>query len=61
MENIQKYFQENPQYFGIVLIVFGIIVFISTLFNASWLFDHSQNTYNLKKISGWINILAKSR
>jgi uncharacterized membrane protein len=59
MEYIQKYFQENPQYFGIVLILFGIIVFISTLFTAKWLFNNTANTYTLKKMDGWINIFGK--
>jgi hypothetical protein len=52
MENIQNYFHENPRYFGIVLILFGIIVFFAMLFNAKWFFNNSQYTYNLKKIDG---------
>jgi uncharacterized membrane protein len=59
MENIQKWLHENPRYFGIVLILFGIIVFFATLFNAKWLFNNSQYTYNLKKLDGWINIFGK--
>jgi hypothetical protein len=59
MENIQKYFQENPRNFGVILVLCGIIVFISTLFNAKWLFNNSPNTYTLKKIDGWINIFGK--
>jgi hypothetical protein len=59
MENMQNYFHENPRYFGIVLILFGIIVFFTVLFNVKWLFNNSQYTYNLKKLDGWINIFGK--
>jgi hypothetical protein len=53
MENVQKFFQENPRYFGIVLVVFGIIIFVSTFFN------NIPNTYNHKKLDSWINIFGK--
>jgi flagellar biosynthesis protein FlhB len=59
MQDIQKYFQRNPRYFGVILIIFGIIAFVSTLFNAKWLFTNTSNTYNLKKMDGWINIFGK--
>jgi hypothetical protein len=42
-----------------MLILFGIIVFFAVLFNAKWVFDNSQYTYNLKKLDGWINIFGK--
>ncbi|MDR1974446.1 MAG: hypothetical protein LBQ31_07205 [Bacteroidales bacterium] len=59
MENIQKYFQENPRIFGIVLIIFGLIIFITNKLNAKLFFETNKNTYNLNKLDGWINIFGK--
>jgi hypothetical protein len=59
MDYLQKYFQENPYFFGIVLIIVGIIVFISVKIDARWLMGDNTNTYNLKKLDGWINVFGK--
>jgi uncharacterized membrane protein len=59
MENIQKYFQENPRIFSIVLIIFGLIIFIANKLNTKWFFETNKNTYNLNKLDGWINIFGK--
>jgi hypothetical protein len=48
----------NPQYLGIVLRLFGIIVFMSTLFTTKLLFDISSNTYIHKQMDGLINIFS---
>jgi tetrahydromethanopterin S-methyltransferase subunit G len=59
MENIQQFFQDNPRLFGIVLIVFGIIIFMANKLNAKWFFGTNRNTYNLNKMDGWINLFGK--
>jgi hypothetical protein len=61
IENIKAYFEENPAYFGIIIIVFGIVLLISAIKGSKWLFekDVSGSTYSLDKIDGWINIFGK--
>lgn len=61
MEKVKAYFEENPAYFGFVMIVLGIVMLISAIKGAKWLFekDVSGSTYSLDKIDGWINMFGK--
>ncbi|MDU1892324.1 MAG: Imm17 family immunity protein [Dysgonomonas sp.] len=61
LDNVKAYFEKNPAYFGIVIIALGIVLFISAIKGAKWLFDNevSGSTYSLGKIDGWINMFGK--
>jgi uncharacterized membrane protein len=49
VENIQKFFQENPKYFGIVLIIAGISFLIYTIKTPSvLLLRNTTNRYRIK-------------
>jgi hypothetical protein len=52
MENIQKYFQENPTMFGIALIVIGIVLFILTLFNKMRVGNNRYRMRDFKRVMG---------
>lgn len=60
MEKIKNYFSENPHIFGLLFALFGVMMLISAITGAQWLFekDVSRVTYNLKKIDGWINMFG---
>jgi hypothetical protein len=52
MENIQKYFQENPTAFGFALIVAGIVLFVLTLFNKMRSGNNRYRMRDFKQIAG---------
>ncbi|MDR1320252.1 MAG: hypothetical protein LBK56_02340 [Gracilibacteraceae bacterium] len=52
MENIQKYFQENPTTFGIALIAAGIVLFVLTLFNKTRSGSNRYRMLDFKRIMG---------
>lgn len=61
LDNLKTFFKENPQYFGLLFIAFGIIMLISSIKGSKWLFekDVSTLTYNVNKIDGLINLFGK--
>jgi hypothetical protein len=61
LEKVRVYFEENPAYFGFVLIGLGIIGLIASIKGSKWLFetDVSGSAYNLDKLDGWINVFGK--
>ena len=61
MEKLERFLAENPHYFGLMLVVIGVVMLISAIKGSKWLFekDVSSATYNLKKIDGWINVFGK--
>ena len=60
MEKINGILTENPHYLGLIFAVFGVLMLVSAIKGAKWLFekDVSVATYNLKKIDGWINMFG---
>jgi hypothetical protein len=60
IERKKSFFQENPHYFGIVFVLIGILILVSAIIDAHWLFgDVSDVTYNLDKIDGWVNMFGR--
>jgi hypothetical protein len=62
MEKTRIFFADNPHYFGIVFAIFGIVLLLSAVYNANWLFgkDVNSSTYSLKKLDGWINMFGRN-
>ena len=60
MEKVKDYFTLHPHYLGLLFAVFGVLMLISAIKGAKWLFekDVSSVTYSLKKIDGWINMFG---
>jgi predicted negative regulator of RcsB-dependent stress response len=52
MENIQKYFQENPTAFGIALIIVGAVLFVWTLFNKTRSGNNRYRVLDFKRVAG---------
>ena len=61
MEKLENLFTENPHYFGLLIVVFGVVMLISAIRGAKWLFEKDVNklTYNMKKVDGRINMFGK--
>ena len=59
-DNIKIYISLHPELFGILFLLIGIVIFISALLDANWLFGNvSSVTYSLKKIDGWVNMFGR--
>jgi hypothetical protein len=52
MENIQKYFQENPTAFGIALIAAGVVLFVLTLLNKMRSGSNRYRMQDFKRAAG---------
>jgi hypothetical protein len=51
-ERLRQFFTNNPQYFGIVLVIFGVFMLLAAIKNWEWVFKgHSFNTKKLEGIS----------
>jgi len=60
MEKLKEFITANPQYFGIFFVLFGLLIFISAITDAHWLFgDVNRVSYNLKTIDGWVNFFGR--
>ena len=60
MDKLKDFFTENPHIFGLLFAIFGVVLLISAITGAKWLFknDVSRVTYSLRKIDGWINMFG---
>ena len=61
MKTLEELLTKNPQYFGLLVVIVGVVMLISAIKGAKWLFedDVSAVTYNMKKIDGLINMFGK--
>ncbi len=61
MEKIKEFVSANPQVFGLLFALAGVVGLLAAIFDAEWLFkkDVSGVTYSLKKIDGWINVFGR--
>ena len=54
------FFKKNPHYFGIVFVLIGLLILISAIVDAHWLFgDVSDVTYDMGKVDGWVNFFGR--
>ncbi|MDR2966687.1 MAG: immunity 17 family protein [Methanobacteriaceae archaeon] len=58
IEEITNFFTEQPQYFGIIFVCFGIFMLFAGIKNWEWLFEGPS--YNLNKIEGIDNFFGRS-
>jgi hypothetical protein len=60
LENAKEFLTENPHFFGIFIALFGLVMLVSAIVDANWLFgDVNTLDYNLKKIDGWVNFFGR--
>jgi len=60
MDKLKDFITANPQYFGIFFVLVGIMGLLAAIFDWNWLFGNvNTNTYNLKKIDGWVNFFGR--
>ena len=61
MEKVKEFVSANPQVFGLLFALAGVVGLLAAIFDAEWLFkkDVSGVTYSLKKIDGWINVFGR--
>jgi hypothetical protein len=50
LEKLKEYVTKKPQFFGIIFIVFGIILLLAGIKNWEWVF--SGTSYHTKKLEG---------
>ena len=60
IEKIQVCVNAHPELFGILFLIIGVVILVSALLDANWLFgDVSGSTYDLRKIDGWVNMFGR--
>ena len=61
MEKVKEFLSANPQVFGLLFALAGVVGLLAAILDADWLFkkDVSGVTYSLKKIDGWINMFGR--
>lgn len=60
LEKAKSFIMENPHYFGIFMSLFGIVLLISAIMDAHWLFgDINTLSYNFKTIDGLVNFFGR--
>ena len=57
---VALFFKKNPHYFGVLFVLIGLLVLISAVVDAHWLFgDVSDVTYDMGKVDGWVNFFGR--
>jgi len=60
VEKAKSFLTANPHFLGIFFAFAGVVVLISAIIDANWLFgDVNTTTYNLEKIDGWVNFFGR--
>ena len=60
LEKLKIILTKNPHYFGIFIVFVGVLVLLSAITDANWLFGNVNTTdYNLEKIDGWVNFFGR--
>lgn len=48
----------NPVCYGILIIVLGILLLLSAIYDVNFIFRENAS-YNMQKIEGWVNIFGR--
>jgi len=60
MDKIQQYLASNPEWAGVLIVVIGILLLCSAIFDWNWIFGHGSATnFNLWKVDGIMNIFGR--
>ncbi|MDR1390717.1 MAG: hypothetical protein LBJ31_12175 [Treponema sp.] len=56
-ERLRQFFINNPHYFVIVLVIFGVFMILAAVKNWEWVFK--GNSFNTKKLEGISNMWGR--
>jgi hypothetical protein len=60
LDKVKTFFTENPHFVGIFFALVGVVLLISAIKDANWLFGNVNTLdYNLKKVDGWVNFFGR--
>jgi hypothetical protein len=57
LDQIREFLAQNPEYFGLLIAVFGVFFLLAGIFNFDWVFR--GRSYSLKKFEGISNIIGR--
>lgn len=51
MEKLEDFFQNNPHYFGLILLLAGLVLLIGVIKDWSWIFQGDGRVFNIEWFS----------
>ncbi len=57
-DQVREFFTHHPLYFGIFLVIIGIGLLLTAIYDGEWLFGNTR-LYNLQKVDGWVNFFGR--
>ncbi|SBW05990.1 immunity 17 family protein [uncultured Dysgonomonas sp.] len=56
--SIGDIFSNNPAFYGIFIVVLGIIFLLTAIYDAKWIFGNTTS-FNIQKVQGWVNLFGR--
>jgi hypothetical protein len=56
-EKIGQFITENPKFFGVFILLVGVLMLLGSIFNWDWVFK--GHSYNTQKIEGVANMYGR--
>jgi hypothetical protein len=60
MDKIQQFFSNNPVWGGVLMLLFGIMLLLASIFDWNWIFGNiNTQNFNTEKLDGLVNFLGR--